>query len=393
MMHNVQVQTQQLLLVASEVLIVEDTPASLTLLSDLMHQAGYAVRQAQDGELAIASVQNRLPDLILLDIWMPGIDGFEVCRRLKSSPATAGVPIVFLSALDDIDARIQGLRLGAVDYIVKPYEPDEVLLRVKTQLELHNLQHHLSEMCSLRTHELQIEVEQHQKTMQELFESKQLLRELSSHLEQIREDERARIAREIHDELGQTLTVTRIELTRMLQKLDEPKEGLQERIQNTIKLVEQSADTARTISENLRPGMLDLLGLEAAIKHHVSQFRQSTGISCQVTIDNQINVDNKIATIAYRVIQESLTNVARHANAKNVNVQIADLGNELVVIVQDDGQGFVIGSDDIKQGSYGLLGMSERVQSLGGSLLIDSTKDNGTRIEANLPYERNKESQ
>ena len=373
--------------VRSEVLIVEDTQASLALLSNLMQKAGYSVRQAQDGQLALATVQNRQPDIILLDIRMPGLDGFEVCRQLKANPATASIPIIFLSALDDTEARLQGLRLGAVDYIVKPYEADEVLLRVKTQLELHNLQHNLIEMCDTRTQALQTEVNRHQQTMQELLDSRQQLRELSSHLEDIREEERARIAREIHDELGQTLTVARIELTRIMQKLNEPADKLQTYLQNAINLIETSADTARSISENLRPGMLDLLGLEAAIEHHVSQFSKSTGINCILNIaDIDADIDERTSIAAFRIVQESLTNVARHSNASQVKIQLADLGKELVVIIQDNGHGFDIDTNDQIHSHYGLLGMHERAKSLGGTLSIESELSKGTRIEAILPF-------
>ena len=115
-----------------EILIIEDTLASLQLLASLLGEAGYAVRTAQDGELGLLSAQARAPDLILLDIRMPGMNGFEVCRRLKADPNTASVPVIFLTALQDAQDKVQGLRLGAVDYITKPYQAEEVLARTHT---------------------------------------------------------------------------------------------------------------------------------------------------------------------------------------------------------------------------------------------------------------------
>lgn len=141
-----------------EILIVEDTPASLLLLSELISSAGYKVRQAQDGELALLSVKSKLPNLVLLDVRMPGIDGFEVCRHLKADPQTASVPVIFLSALKDTQARIEGLSLGAIDFISKPYDPEEVLLRVRNNLELTKLRLHLEEMCEQRTAQLHAEM-------------------------------------------------------------------------------------------------------------------------------------------------------------------------------------------------------------------------------------------
>lgn len=372
----------------SEVLIVEDTPESLVLLSELMQSVGYSVRQAQDGEMALLSVQNRIPDLILLDVRMPNMDGFEVCKRLKSDPITSNIPIIFLSALQESEDRLLGLRLGAVDYISKPYEPQEVLLRVRTHLELRNLQLHLEEMVEMRTQQLTTEINDRRNAEYELLESRQKLRELTGYLEDVREDERARIAREIHDELGQALTVIRIDITRMATKLDEPRERLQEYLDNITSVLEQATDTARTISENLRPGMLDLLGLEAAIGHHVERFSDTTGIPCALKIDNlgHLNIDSKLSTAVFRIVQESLTNIARHAQASKVDVSIADLDVELVVIIQDNGTG-IPPRQGIKKRSYGLLGMSERTQSLGGNLMIESVPGKGTRIEASFPYQ------
>ncbi|MDO8607587.1 MAG: response regulator [Phaeospirillum sp.] len=122
-----------------EILVVEDTPASLDLLSELLVGAGYSVRQAPNGELALWTAQLRPPELVLLDVRMPGIDGFEVCRRLKADPSNAETPVIFLSALDAVEDKVQGLRLGAVDYITKPYQPEEVLARVRTHITLTRL--------------------------------------------------------------------------------------------------------------------------------------------------------------------------------------------------------------------------------------------------------------
>ncbi|MFL6657609.1 MAG: sensor histidine kinase [Massilia sp.] len=127
-----------------EVLIVEDTPASLKLLSDLLAGAGYAVRQAPDGELALWSAQSRPPELILLDVRMPGIDGFEVCRRLKASPELSAIPVIFLSAQSDTDDRLRGFQAGGIDFIGKPYQADEVLARAAAHLGLARSQRALA---------------------------------------------------------------------------------------------------------------------------------------------------------------------------------------------------------------------------------------------------------
>ena len=144
-----------------EVLIVEDTPASLKLLSDLLTDAGYSVRQAPNGELALWTAQSRPPELILLDIRMPGIDGFEVCRRLKESPELRQVPVIFLSAQHDTDDKVRGFALGAVDFIAKPFQAEEILARTDAQVRLGRAQlalaaerAHLEQRVCERTAEL-----------------------------------------------------------------------------------------------------------------------------------------------------------------------------------------------------------------------------------------------
>jgi DNA-binding response OmpR family regulator/two-component sensor histidine kinase len=119
-----------------EILVVEDTPASLKLLSELLGNAGYLVRQAPDGELALWSAHARPPELILLDIRMPGIDGYEVCRRLKADPQLRDTPVIFLSAQYDTDDKVRGFQAGAVDFIAKPYQSEEVLARTRAHIRL-----------------------------------------------------------------------------------------------------------------------------------------------------------------------------------------------------------------------------------------------------------------
>ncbi|WP_229219881.1 GGDEF/EAL domain-containing response regulator [Rugamonas fusca] len=132
-----------------EVLIVEDTPASLKLLSDLLTEAGYYVRQAPNGELALWTAQSRPPELILLDIRMPGIDGFEVCRRLKQSPELRHVPVIFLSAQHDTDDKVRGFALGAVDFIAKPFQAEEILARTDAHVRLSRTQKALADERAL----------------------------------------------------------------------------------------------------------------------------------------------------------------------------------------------------------------------------------------------------
>ncbi|MGB3534267.1 MAG: response regulator [Microcoleaceae cyanobacterium] len=137
------------------ILIVDDNPTNLSVLSKALKSAGYKVRMAMDGEDALAQVERNFPELILLDIQMPKVDGFETCRRLKANPATEGIPIIFMTALADTEDKVKGLSLGAVDYITKPFEQEEVLARVKVHWRLKQLSDSLEQQVSERTQALQ----------------------------------------------------------------------------------------------------------------------------------------------------------------------------------------------------------------------------------------------
>ncbi|MET0033661.1 MAG: response regulator, partial [Limnospira maxima] len=127
----------------ADILVVDDQPENLHLLSSLLRQVGDNVRQSLNAEMALTSVQAKLPDLILLDVRIPGMSGYELCRHLKNSENTSKVPIIFLSALNDIDSIMAGFQVGGVDYITKPFHNSEVLIRVNTQLRLYQLQKQL----------------------------------------------------------------------------------------------------------------------------------------------------------------------------------------------------------------------------------------------------------
>jgi CheY-like chemotaxis protein len=125
---------------SADVLIVDDTPANLRLLASILGNAGYQVRPARDGQMALTAAQSNPPDLILLDVMMPGMNGYEVIKQLKANPQTADIPVIFISALDETDDKVHSFALGAVDFVTKPFQSEEVLARVKTHITIHQLQ-------------------------------------------------------------------------------------------------------------------------------------------------------------------------------------------------------------------------------------------------------------
>ncbi|MEG4105494.1 response regulator [Microcoleus sp. S13_C5] len=137
------------------ILIVDDIPANLDVISDALSDMGFDVAIATSGERALQQIERKLPDLILLDIMMPGINGFETCRRLKANPRTCDIPVIFMTALADTDSKVHALELGAVDYVTKPFQEQEVLARVKTHLQLRQLTQNLEQKVAQKSAELQ----------------------------------------------------------------------------------------------------------------------------------------------------------------------------------------------------------------------------------------------
>ena len=156
------------------ILVVDDTPANLEVVCETLSDAGYEVVTAIDGDRALKRVQTYPPDLILLDVQMPGIDGFETCKRLKADPSTASIPIVFMTALSDTDSKVKGFDLGAVDYITKPFQEKEVLARVKTHLQLRQLTKNLEQRVAEKTADLEAAIAQLQQSQIQLIHSEKM---------------------------------------------------------------------------------------------------------------------------------------------------------------------------------------------------------------------------
>ncbi|NJM45285.1 MAG: response regulator [Alkalinema sp. RU_4_3] len=156
------------------ILLVDDTPTNLKVLAEALHGQGWKTLMAADGESAIEQVEYLRPDLILLDVMMPGIDGFETCRRLKANPGTQDIPIIFMTALSDTVDKVRGLELGAVDYVTKPFQHEEVIARTKLHLRLSQLTHKLEQEVQSRTQDLSQSLSQLQQAQLQLVQSEKM---------------------------------------------------------------------------------------------------------------------------------------------------------------------------------------------------------------------------
>ncbi len=217
-----------------------------------------------------------------------------------------------------------------------------------------------------------------------LEDSRQSLRNLAAKLDAVREDERALIMREMHDELGQLLTGLRMGLSWLVGKHTNDADAL-DRLESMISVVDTSADTVRRIAQRQRPAILDDLGLEAAVEWHARELKKQTGLS--VTLDlsgGELSLDTDGTTTVFRIFQEAINNVVRHAEATRVYIGLRTDPGQLTLVVRDDGKG-ISGDALASTESLGLIGMRERARTLGAQVTINSLPGDGTEIVLTMP--------
>ncbi len=232
------------------------------------------------------------------------------------------------------------------------------------------------------------DITEQRRAEEELANSREQLRNLSIHLQSVREKESTRIAREIHDELGQSLSALQMDLAWLGPRLPTEDAALAGKVQRMRHLVDATIDSVHRISTELRPILLDDLGLIAAMEWQVQEFQGRTGVQCVARLDCEDNsVEKDLATTLFRVFQEALTNVARHAEATRIEVRLARKGDELYLQVSDNGKGITakqIGDPN----SFGIVGIRERVNMWGGSVSITGKPGKGTILKVRIPMER-----
>jgi signal transduction histidine kinase len=215
----------------------------------------------------------------------------------------------------------------------------------------------------------------------ELAESRDALRALTQHLETVREEERVQVARDLHDELGSVLTALKIDLA---EALEGDAESARELVMGMSGLVDQAIEVGRRVTARLRPGILDDLGLAAAAEWLGTDLERRTGIRCSVVLPrNETDLPEPVATTMFRILQEALTNVIRHAGADRVEIALESDDTGVALTVVDNGRGFDPAA--LTGSGFGLLGMRERVRSFGGVFDVTSGPGAGTSIRVALP--------
>ena len=343
----------------STILIVDDSDATRETLLSILDGQGYTLITADNGSTAIKQADDIRPDLILLDIMMPGMDGFEVCRRIRSMPQIAEVPIIILTALDDPGSLVQGIEAGADDFLSKPVNRHELRARVRTIVRLN------------RYHTL--------------MEQREALRVMADRMITMQEQERQRISRELHDDLGQALTIHMLDIRNLQEDFSLPAPELFGRLQA---LYQQSYDISikiRRLAQDLRPPVLDALGLVDSMQAFCVEITRRSDIPVHFSADPPLTLLSDAYSLAlYRVLQEALNNVVKHSHASQAWVDLTLENGTITLTVQDNGRGFNEEENSQTKG-IGLAGLRERLTIAGGNFKISSSPKRGTILMAQLP--------
>jgi signal transduction histidine kinase len=218
-----------------------------------------------------------------------------------------------------------------------------------------------------------------------LRKSREELRDLSMHLQTVREEERGRIAREVHDELGQALTAVKMDAAWLSRKASKSEPFVLEKLKSITDVIDSTIQTVKRISSELRPGLLDDLGLGAAIDWQTKEFQNRTGVECDASIyPDDITLNTDLSTALFRIFQEALTNIARHAHATKVAVNLQKKDGEVTMRVEDNGRGITKRQIDDPR-SFGLIGIRERARFLGGKVELTGKRGRGTTLEVSIP--------
>jgi len=315
----------------------------------------------------IRQLERFAPDLILSDFSLPSLDGYtalEIVRRKHPE-----LPFIFVTGTLGEEVAIETLKKGATDYVLK-----QRLSRLVPSVHR-----------ALREAEVQHERKRAEERLQQSHEQ---LRALSFHLQYVREEERIHIAREVHDELGQSLTGLKLQLTWLAGRLPKDLKPLHGKIQMMAEGIDETIHAIRRIATELRPGLLDTAGLPAALEWQANEFQRQTGIQCRVNVAIRDTIlDQDLNTAFFRIFQETLTNIIRHANATRAEVRLIETVEHFILEVKDNGRG-ISEEEILNTKSIGLIGMRERAALLGGEVRWRGERGRGTTVSVRIPRPR-----
>lgn len=373
------------------ILAVDDNDAIRYSLSRTLQGGGYRVIEARNGTETLRLADDS-PDLITLDVHLPDMDGFEVCRRLKANPRTAHIPVLHISAtVTDTENRVRGLET-ADGYLAEPVSREELLATVGSLLRLKRAEREARLQASeaekarqeLKEAHNELELRVKERT-RELSERTDQVRELSAKLLSLQDEERRRLARELHDSTGQMLAAMKMVLDEMRIEVKEPKFAAL--VNQSIELNDEMSRQLRTMSYLLHPPLLDEVGLPSALRWYTEGFAERSAIKVDLQVSDGFDrLPQEMEIAIFRVVQECLTNIHRHSGSPTASVRLNRTNDVVDVEISDTGQGIAsdrLRGDRIVSG-VGLMGIEERMRQFGGSVKVTSS-ENGTLVNAGIP--------
>jgi len=343
------------------ILMVDDQPAKLLSYEAILKQLDHQLIKASSGREALERMLKNDIAVVLMDVSMPEIDGFELARMIRQHPRFQQTAIIFISAvqLTDLD-RLTGYALGAVDYISVPVVPEVLRAKVAVFADLHRKSRQLESLNA----ELQ---------------------NLSANLIATQDEERRRIARQLHDELGQDLVAAKMMMD-SIARCDST-QAVEHAAASASRLVEAAILQVRDLSHLLHPPLLDEVGLRSALQWYVEGIAKTSGIAISLEIDlpETPRPAPELETAIFRIVQEALTNVFRHSQALKGAVTVRRTEERVLVSVRDHGKGIGERASASRGLGVGIRGMKQRATELGGELQIRDANP-GTVVEVVLPY-------
>jgi signal transduction histidine kinase len=344
------------------ILMVDDQPGKLLSYDAILNELGENLIQARSGKEALDHLLKNDVAVVLLDVSMPELDGFELADMIRQHPRFQNTAIIFISAvhLTDID-RLKAYQRGAVDYIAVPIVPELLRAKVRVFADLHR-----------KTH--QLEMLNHD------------LRTLSARLIAIQDEERRRIARDLHDSVGQILAAVQMNNATIEREGSHLGQTARSAVVENRMLVDEIVQSIRTISHLLHPPLLEELGIRSALGWYVDEFGRRSGINVKLECDLSIGrLNTDLETTLFRIVQESLGNVHRHSGSSTASVRLAISGGRVRLEISDNGSG--IPSERARNGGVGLRSMRERVAQFDGDLHVSSSPT-GTTVTAIIPFDQ-----
>lgn len=372
----------------ARILVVDDEPANVLLLERILRGARYPhVRSSTDSGSVMGIVHRWSPDLIVLDLIMPPPDGFAILEELSATPASPRIPVLVLTASGMGSVKERAFTLGASDFVTKPFDLAEVLLRIRNLLGTRHLELALrdqNEALELRVGERTIELTASLTELNRVMDERQVL---MSRLVSAQEEERRRIASDIHDDTIQAMVAVGMQIELVRRAIgDAP---LANELDGLVRTVRDAIGRLRSLLFDVHPAMLEREGLAKSLQTYLDRMRDAGGPAFRLDVSAEHEPVPDARATLYRIAQEALSNARKHAEADLVEVSLRAGPEGVILRITDDGIGFdpsrVV---RLEEGHLGLTTMRERAALAGGRCRIESAPGRGTTVEVRIDADR-----